>query len=120
MAFSFPPHTSKFLYGALAGAVVVAWAGFDAMGWKTKAATESIAARQAEQAVVASLAKICSAQFSAAKNAPARLAELQKVDRYSRGDEIAKAGYATMIGETMPTTGVAQACADLLLPEKPL
>lgn len=120
MAFKFPPNTSTFLYGAIAGAVVVAWAGFDAMGWKTSAASESLASRRAEQAVVESLAKICSAQFNAAKNGPARLAELQKADRYARGDAIAKTGFATMAGETMPLTGVPQACADLLVPEKQL
>lgn len=121
MAFKLPelPTTTKpFSLGALAGAVLVAWVGFDALGWKTAAAAESLIKRQSDSAVVAAYAKICSAQFSSAKDLPARLAALEKVERWSRGEVIAKAGFATMAGEKEPTPGVPAACAELLTPAK--
>jgi len=110
--------TKPFLLGALAGAVIFIWAGFDILGWKTSSAHETLSKRQSEGAVVAAYARICSAQFNAAKDAPARLEALKKSERWSRGDVLAKAGIATMFGEKEATQGVAQACADMLIPEK--
>ncbi len=110
--------TKPFCLGALAGAVLITWVGFDGFGWKTSAASETLAKRQAEGAVVAAHARICSAQFNSAKNLPVRLAELQKTERWSRGQVVAKAGFATMLGEKEPTPGVSDACANLLIPEK--
>lgn len=118
MAFKLHKDTQPFTLGALAGAILITWVGFDALGWKTAGATESLAKRQADMAVVAAYARVCSAQFSAAKDLAERLAELQKVDQWSRGDVITKSGFATMLGEKEPTSGVSQACADLLIPRK--
>lgn len=110
--------TKPFCLGALAGAVLIAWVGFDALGWKTAGASETLAKRQADGAVAAAYARICSAQFNAAKDLPVRLAELRKAERWSRGDVVAKAGFATMFGDKEPIQGVSQACAELLIPEK--
>lgn len=118
MGFKLPKDTQPFSLGALAGAVLVAWVGFDALGWKTASATESLAKRQAEIAVVGAYASICSAKFSSAKDLPERMAALQKVDQWSRGDVITKSGFATMLGEKEPHSGVSQACADLLIPKQ--
>jgi hypothetical protein len=121
MAFTMPKmhkDTNPFCLGALAGALLLGWVGFDALHWKTESATESIAKRRAELAVVDAFAHICSAQFSDAKNVTVRLDDLKKADRYARGDLVAKAGFATMTGEKEPTSGVSQACAELLVPEK--
>lgn len=114
-----PKETNPFCLGVLAGAIVVAWVGFDALGWKTASAAETLSKRHSEEAVVAAYAHICDARFSSAKDLPVRLAELEKSERWSRGDVLAKTGFATMIGEKEPTQGVSQACADLLLPVKP-
>jgi len=111
--------TKPFFLGALAGALLLAWIGFELFGWKTGGDSERLAKRGADGAVVAALARICSAQFNSATNLPARLAELQKTERWSRGAVVAKAGFATMVGEKEPTQGVAEACAALLIPEKP-
>lgn len=118
MAFTLPKDTNPFLVGALAGAILAPWVGFDALGWKTGATTESLVKRGSETAVVSAYAQICTAQFKAAKDATAHLADLVKIEKYSRGDAVAKGGYATMVGEKEPTQGVAQACAELLVPEK--
>ena len=118
MDFKLHKDTSPFCLGALAGAVLIAWVGFDALGWKTGAAAETLAKRQADTAVISAYAHICSAQFNGAKDLPVRLAELQKTDQWSRGALVAKTGFATMTGEKEPTQGVSQACADLLIPGK--
>lgn len=110
--------TKPFGLGVLVGAALVVWVGFDALGWKTGGASETLAKKQVESAVVAAHARICKAQFNAAPNLSERLAELQKVQRYARGDVVAKAGFATMLGEKEPTKGVSEACAELLIPEK--
>ncbi len=110
--------SKPFLLGAIAGAVLFTWIGFDALGWKTGGTTETLAKRQADGAVIAAYARICSNQFNGAKDLPARLETLKKTERWSRGDILAKAGFATMLGEKEPTQGVAQACADMLIPEK--
>ena len=110
--------TKPFCLGALVGAVVITWTGFDALGWKTANTSEALGKRQAETAVVTAYARICAAQFNAAKDLPSRLAELQKIEQWTRGDVVAKAGFATMLGEKEPTQGVSQACAELLIPKK--
>lgn len=94
------------------------WGGFDILGWKTGGTAETLAKRQSDSAVISAYARVCSAQFNGAKDLPVRIAALQKSERWSRGDVITKSGYATMFGEKEPTQGVAQACADMLIPEK--
>ena len=104
--------------GAIAGAVVLGWTGFDALGWKLSSAAEALANKKAEAAVVSAYASICRAQFAKGADFSARLAALKKIEPYSRGESVAKAGWATMAGSKEPQYGVAQECADLLLPAK--
>jgi hypothetical protein len=111
-----PAGWKPFSWGAVAGAVLAVWVGFDALGWKTNNTAESIASRKAEAAVVSAFASICRDQFRMGAEYPARLAALEKEERYSRGDLVAKAGWATMAGAKEPRAGVAQECAELLLP----
>ena len=113
-----PEHTKPFLLGAAAGALLLAWAGFDMLGWKTDGGAHVFAKRQADVAVVAALAPICNAHFRAGADFSTRLTALQKTDRWSRGDMLVKGGWATMDGSKEPTSGVAEACAELLVPEK--
>jgi len=117
MAFKLPETTQPFVWGAVAGAVLSVWVGFDALGWKTRSAAENSAGRQANAAVVVALASICREKFTQAAGFPKRLVELQKLDKYSRGEAIAKEGWATMIGSKEPTQGVGDECANLLLPK---
>jgi hypothetical protein len=118
MEFKMPAGWKPFTWGAVAGAVLVAWVGFDALGWKSNSTAENLASRKAESAVVAALASICREQFMKGDEYAARLAALEKLDRYARGDVVAKAGWATMIGAKEPHSGVAQECAELLIPAK--
>jgi hypothetical protein len=114
--FTLPAGSKPFLLGACAGALLMLWAGFDGMGWKTASNAASLGKRQADEAVVSALASICDANFRKAANLPARLAALEKVDRYSRGETVWKAGWATLPGATEPNQEVGRACAELIIP----
>ena len=111
-------NVKPFLLGALAGAVLLAWVGFELVGWKSPNDAARQAKTQTSAAVATELAKICLVQFNAAPNRPERMAELKKTERWSRSGVIAKAGFATMPGQKEPENGVAEACANLLVPEK--
>lgn len=115
---SFPKDTQPFLLGALAGAVLISYAGFNHMGWTLGSTADALAKRQAENAVVAAHSQICSAQFRSAKTYPVQIAALEKTERYSRGELLVKGGWATMPGSKEPDAAVGQACAELLIPEK--
>ena len=117
MDFKMHKDTKPFLIGALAGAVLISWVGFQLVGWKSSGAADKLAKGQADGAVAIALAKICSVQFNSAANLPVRLAELQKTERWSRGEVISKAGFATMPGDKEPAYNVGEACANLLVPE---
>jgi hypothetical protein len=117
MGFKLPATTAPFVWGAVAGAVLSVWVGFDGFGWKTRAAAETLATRSADSAVVSALASICRDRFSQAAGFPARLATLEKVEKYSRGEEIVKGGWATMVGSKEAQQGVGDECANLLLPK---
>ena len=107
-----------FLLGALAGAVLIPWIGFELVGWKSPGAAQRLAKAQTDTAVATALGKICSVQFNNASNLSERMAELNKAERYSRSGLITKAGFATMPGEKEPANGVAEACSNILVPEK--
>ena len=47
-----PAGAKPFCLGAVAGAVLLGWAGFDALGWKLNSAAEALANKKAEAAVV--------------------------------------------------------------------
>jgi hypothetical protein len=114
--FALPAGSKPFALGAAAGALLMLWAGFDGLGWQTAGNTERLSKRQADAAVVSALASICDANFKKAANFPARLAALEKVDRYSRGETVWKAGWATVPGATEPNQEVGRACAELIIP----
>ena len=113
-----PAGWKPFSLGALAGAALLAWVGFDALGWKLNSAAETLATRKADAAVVSAFASICRDQFVKGADYSVRLEALNKIERYSRGDAVAKAGWATMTGAKEPRSGVAQECAELLIPAK--
>jgi hypothetical protein len=107
-----------FFLGALAGALLISWVGFQLVGWKSPGVAARLAKTQTDTAMVTELSRICSVQFNKSANVPERLAELKKTERWSRGGVITKAGFATMPGDKEPVNGVAEACAELLVPEK--
>ena len=115
-----PKYTKQYCLGALAGALFAIWMGFGNFGWMLTRTAEAHAKKQSEIAVNAAYAGICREQFRSGADFPARIAALEKTDRWSRGDAVMKAGYAKIPGVKEPSRDIGQACADLLIPEKPV
>ena len=67
------------IWGAVIGAAAISVVGFSSLGWKLDSAAEQMAADRAETAVVGVLTPICVEKFQHQVNAPAKLAELNKV-----------------------------------------
>ena len=110
-----PVQTEPFLWGVAAGAVALAFVGFNWGGWVGAGSAEELAAARAEQALVAALTPICVAQFRAGAKARASLAALKGTESWEQGDYVAKGGWATMPGTSAEPIGqVAIACAEAL------
>ena len=99
------------IWGAVAGAAVVAIIGFNWGGW----VTGSDAGDMADAAVIDRLVPICVGQFEMDADKVAKLAELKKADSWNRGEFVAKQGWATMPGSKEADSGVARGCADKIV-----
>ena len=101
----------KIKYGVwslIAGAVIAMIIGFGWGGWTTAATTQKISA----EAVLASQAAICVAQFVNGPNHEAKLKELGELDSWKRYEFIEKGGWDKMPGQEKADYMVARACAD--------
>jgi hypothetical protein len=99
---------AKFgVWGLIIGAVVVMTIGFAWGGW----VTQGTAQKMTEEAVLASQAAICVAQFMKQPNHEEKLIELGKVDSWKRPEFIGKGGWDKMPGQEKAGSYVAQACA---------
>jgi hypothetical protein len=99
-------------WGIVLGAVIVMIIGFSWGGWKTSGTAQTMA----EDAVVASQAEICIAQFMNDPNHEAKLKELGALDSWKRSEFIEKGGWDKMPGQEKADSSVAQACANGLEP----
>ena len=109
----------KFGIGALlgsaaAGAALLAFVGFNGLGWKGSGAVLNIAMERAVEARIAALAPICADKFR--NDSAASLDDLKKINSFwEQGDFVAKGGWATLPGTgPSPFVDVARACAKLL------
>jgi alpha/beta superfamily hydrolase len=110
-----PANTEPFLWGAAAGAIVLAIGGFSWGGWVTGGTAQQRADARGEQAMVASLAPICVAQFRKDPKAKASLVVLKETDSWKQAGYVSSGGWATMPGSTAePNSEVAAACAETL------
>ncbi len=110
-----PAETKPFLWGAAAGAIALAFVGFNMGGWVTGGTSEKVAAARADVAVVSALTPICVAQFQKSPKAQASLAALKETSNYEQAEYVSKGGWATMPGSTTePSRDVASACAEAL------
>jgi hypothetical protein len=117
MAFSFKltPKVEATLWGAVGGAAALASVGFIFGGWVTGGRAAEMARIQADKAVVAALAPICVDKFRHAKNVEENLGKLKAISySWEKGTYVSQGGWATMPGNNEPTSGVAQACAEML------
>ncbi len=111
-----PVSTEPFVYGVIAGAILLAIIGFNFGGWMTGAAAKEHASARVELAKVEMLTTICVAQFQKDPKATASLAELMAKDRWDQADYVSKGGWATMPGGGVgePSRAVTEACAKTL------
>jgi hypothetical protein len=81
--------------------------GFGWGGWSTKGTTQ----KTTDEAVLASQAAICVAQFIKQPNHEGKLKELGEIDSWKRAEFIEKGGWDKMPGQEKAGSSVAQACA---------
>ncbi len=82
--------------------------GFSWGGWTTAGTTQTMT----KEAVLASQAAICVAQFMKQPNHEQKLKELGDVSSWQRAEVIEKGGWDKMPGQEKAGYAVARACAD--------
>lgn len=106
---------TRLLQGTAFGAVATIVIGFNWGGWML----ESTAAKQinesAKSAVVSVLAPICADKFQQAADMTDNLAMLKKESSYQQANFVEKGGWAVLPGSDKASSGVAKACAAILV-----
>ena len=106
-----PETAGKIKYGVwglIVGAVIAMIIGFVSSGWKTRGAAET----KTKEALLATRAAICVAQFMKQPNHQEKLEEFEKVSTWKRAEFIETGGWDKMPGEEEAGYAVARACAD--------
>jgi hypothetical protein len=96
------------VWGVVVGAVIAMIIGFAWGGWTTSSTTKTMT----EEAVLASQAAICVAQFMKDPNHEEKLKEFEKISSWKRAEFIEKGGWDKMPGQEKADYAVARACAD--------
>ena len=96
------------VWGLICGAVIAMIVGFTWGGWTTFGTTRT----QTKEAVLASQAAICVAQFMKQPNPDEKLKALEEVSSWQRPEAIEKGGWDKMPGQAKADYAVARACAD--------
>ena len=95
------------VWGLIIGAIIVMIIGFAWGGWLTGGTAQ----KMTDEAVLASQAAICVAQFMKQPNAEEQLKELGKIEDWKRDEFIQKGGWDKMPGQEKADPSVAEACA---------
>ena len=106
-----PETVAKMKYGAwglICGAVIAMIIGFAWGGWTTSGTTQTMT----KEAVLASQAAICVAQFMKQPNPGEKLKALEEGSSWQRPEAIEKGGWDKMPGQAKADYAVARACAD--------
>jgi len=106
-----PETAGKIKYGVwglIVGAILAMIIGFAWGGWRTAGTTK----RMSAEAVLASQAAICVAQFMKDPNHEENLKELEKLSSWERYKFIEKGGWDKMPGQEKADYNVCRACAD--------
>ena len=106
-----PENAGKIKYGVwglICGGIIAMIIGFGWGGWTTAATTQTMTA----EAVLASQAAICVAQFMKQPNHEENLKEFGKESSWERAKFIEKGGWDKMPGQEKADYAVARACAD--------
>jgi hypothetical protein len=96
------------IWGLVCGAIIAMIVGFGWGGWTTAGTTQ----KMSDEAVMASQAAICVAQFMKEPNHEETLKEFEKVSSWDRPKFIEKGGWDKMPGQEKAEYAVGRACAD--------
>ena len=96
------------VWGLIFGAVIAMIIGFAWGGWTTSSTTKTMS----EEAVLASQAAICVAQFMKDPKHEETFKEFKELSTYERAEFIDKGGWDIMPGQEKAGYAVARACAD--------
>ena len=96
------------VWGLICGAVIAMIIGFAWGGWITGGTGQKLT----DEAVLASQAAICVAQFMKQPNYEEKLKALGEVGSWQRAEVIEKGGWDRMPGQEKAGYAVARACAD--------
>jgi hypothetical protein len=109
------PSLKPAIWGAVFGAATISVVGFSSLGWTLGSTAERMAKERAQTEVVSVLAPICVEKFQHQADAPAKLAEFNKVSStWDRRSMIEKGGWATTPGSETSNSAVVTACAERL------
>jgi len=95
------------VWGVIFGAAAAMIVGFSWGGWVTGGTAKG----KTDEAVLASRAAICVAQFMKAPNHDRELKAFEGTDSWKRGELIEKGGWDKMPGQGEPSGALAEACA---------
>ena len=112
-----PKQTKPALFGAVAGAVIVAIVGFSWGGWVTGSTADAMASDRAEAAVVSALTPLCVAKFKGGTDAMAQMAALKEAKSWEQGNFVKDGGWADLPGGGGGDIDLARACATALTKE---
>ena len=96
------------VWGLIVGAIVTMIIGFALGGWTTSGTTK----RMTDEALLASQAAICVAQFIADPNYEENLKALEELNSWKRYKFIEEGGWDKMPGQKEADYNVSRACAD--------
>ncbi len=106
-----PASATKMKYGIwglICGAIIAMIIGFAWGGWTTAGTSRT----RTSEAVLASEAAICVAQFMKQPDPDEKLKALAEVNSWQRAEAIEKGGWDRMPGQEKAGYAVARACAD--------
>jgi hypothetical protein len=98
-------------WGAVGGALLTAYVGFNVGGWTTNGGAEAMARETAASAVADRLGKICVAQFKRDTAKAQKLLEMKGKDSWEVSRYIESQTWAIMPGDEKAESGVSDACA---------
>jgi hypothetical protein len=96
------------VWGLICGAVIATIVGFAWGGWTTMGTAQTMS----DEAVLASRAAICVAQFIKQPNHEEKLKEFMAISSWKRAEFIEKGGWDKMPGQEEARPAVAGACTD--------
>jgi hypothetical protein len=105
-----PEWVQPASFGAVAGAVALAFVGFQYGGWVTNNGAQKIATSQTAEGIALALTPYCVARSKEDPAAVTVLAELKAATGYNRRGVVEKAGWATPLGADKPNSMLAGAC----------